>query len=189
MKKTIHTHLARAIVLWLISHPAFSQSTIETIDIINKSDIPVTVTYEECRVHIAYSKYNITPTPVCSEQKTIALSALHGGANYAYITPVALTTNDDDDTKDDENIEISSPLLIIRKISSTLGEQNLLSLEELIKMSQDIEIGNVSKDTLPSLCIGVKGFFESDTTQAPNVLLLDTMGTNKFYCQSSYQAS
>jgi len=167
------------VFLLIISYNVLAESTIETIDIINKSDIPVTVTYEECRVHVNYIEDAITTK--CMEQKTLALSAIHNGISYAYIKPEKLTSKE-------EGTDISGALLIIRKISSSLGEQDFPSLDEVIKISNKIQTEE-SQNALPNLCIGTVDSEGSSWFTTPNVLVLDPMGTSKFYCQGSYQAS
>ena len=65
------------IALNLISYSLVAQNLVSTVDIINNSDIPVTVTYDLCHTEVLKTKSSF----VCTS-KTVSLDAKNIGTNY-----------------------------------------------------------------------------------------------------------
>ena len=160
MKKYIFT-----LCLFIGSH-ALAGETIKSIDIINTSDIPVTVTYEECYMD---SSRNVK---TCSE-KTAVLGNKNSGANYVYI----------DASSQEKQQSVLVKQIAIRKIVSSLGEQDFLSFEDYNRVYKELAENKVL-GVMPNLCVG-----RVDINTGINLIVLDNLGANKFYCGHSYQAN
>ncbi|HAT1766767.1 TPA: hypothetical protein I8Y96_002267 [Legionella pneumophila] len=168
--------------LMLISYCSIAQKSIKTIDIINTSDLSLTVTYNVCHMEhelrrIVYDSirdqylYDFAPPHEnCFEKKAI-LGGINTGTNLIEI----IATDQVKATKVGEK-SIDNAVVYVTKIESSLGMQIFISSYEETKKSEGVgEIG---------LCYGINSRYHSN---GGNVIELDNKGTNKIYCQSSYQ--
>ena len=147
------------ILLTITSCGALAQDY-RTMDVINNSNLPITVTYDECQSEIANGStlYNCT-------EKTSVISKKNSGANF-----ISYPNREENDK--------SPNVWILKKIVSSLGEQDFIfvqtdSLDEYSRLAQDPKKGF-------KICLVMNKSLEglSSTT-----LVLDNFGTNKFHCQ------
>ncbi|OGV48502.1 MAG: hypothetical protein A3F46_03690 [Legionellales bacterium RIFCSPHIGHO2_12_FULL_42_9] len=130
-----------------------------TIDIINDSNIPITVIYDECqseRVGV-----EITPPSNCIENTAILHEKSSGNNFISYANR----------KEKDQNPNV----LIIKKIVSSLGEQNFISFSSFNEINQLYEDDKKSF----KLCYA---FMVPPYSSFNNLVVLDNHGTSKFYC-------
>src|SRR3990167_6118064 len=114
MKKFVFT------LCLFIGFHALAGETIKTVDIVNNSDIPVTVTYDECYMDSS----NVS---ICNE-KTTTLSNKNGGTNYVYI----------DASNQEKQQSALQKEIVIKKIVSALGVQEFLSYADYNKIYKEL---------------------------------------------------
>jgi hypothetical protein len=135
------------------------------MDIINNSDIPITVTYDECQSDS--SSLSEAPTIKNCVEKTTALEQKGSGLNY--LTYQNRKEND-----------ANSNYWILKKVTSSLGEQQFTSFksyEELEKIYMD-HYKNHHEVSLEICTAAVLPKANGGTRH----IILDNLGTNKFYC-------
>ena len=129
-----------------------------SMDIINNSNIPITVTYDECQSDrlpdSSRTLYN------CHE-KTTTLSEKSKGQNFIIYHNRA---------ESDQNPNV----WLLKKIVSSLGEQNFTvfsSFEEYFQMTQE--------DKSFKTCFS---WLEPNISSFSSNVIIDNFGTNSFYC-------
>ncbi|HCD9263670.1 TPA: hypothetical protein NGG10_003238 [Legionella pneumophila] len=172
-------------LLILASQAALAQKTIQSFDIINSSDIPITIEYNVCFTEAELIRIFTDPfkngqetyiygnhKKKC-ENKTSNLNDKNSGDNYLEIqlTEKREPIKIGDIVKGEKNIYIS-------KIISDLGEQDLIGSSE---EANEIFSSPTYDGKALSRCMS-----EGRNT---NMIILDNMGTNKFYCHSSLRAN
>ncbi|ARB91011.1 hypothetical protein A6J40_01885 [Legionella longbeachae] len=173
------------LLLILAFQSALAHKTIQSFDIINSSDTPITIEYNVCftkaeligifsdPIKNGQETYRYgNPKKKC-ETKTSKLNPKNTGDNYLEIqlTEKREPIKIGDIVKSEKNIYIS-------KILSALGEQDLISSSE---EANEIFSSQTYDGKALSRCMS-----EDRNT---NMIILDNMGTNKFYCHSSLQAN
>lgn len=126
-----------------------------TMDIINNSDTLITITYDECQADSPSPSSPFTMKN-CVE-KTTMLRQKGSGSNYLIY-------------HNRKENEASPNLWILKKISSTLGEQQFASFKSFTEFEQMGQEDICYAILLPSL-VG-----------ANRNIILDNLGTNRFYC-------
>lgn len=168
--------------LMLISYCSIAQKSIKTIDIINTSDLSLTVTYNVCHMErelrrVVYDSisnktlYDFGPPQEKCLEKRAIMSGINTGTNSIEIN----ATDQVKATKVGEK-SIENAVIYVSSIESSLGIQSFISSSDDAKKIEGI--GALSR------CYGIN----SDSNgNGGNVIELDNKGTNKIYCQSSYQ--
>jgi len=172
-------------LLIVASHDALAQKTIKTIDIINVSNLSLTVTYNVCHKEAVLQRmfrdsnngqmqyvYG-TPEINCVE-KTTTFDGKNMSKNI-------VTVNADDQIKATKIGEksVGNAEVYVFKVVSQFGEQDFIASEADAKKTREVE----TNGTL-SRCYAVNS---DNNGNAGNVVELDNKGTNKIYCHSSYQ--
>lgn len=158
----------------------FAQKTTKSIDIVNKSDIPITLTYELCHWESIRGVVN-TGKNVCEKEKIIELGGIGTNSNYFSIDTVGGYRAQQTGEKD-----IHSNSVIVTRIASSLGEQEFVSsFNEGSIIDNELSYGDHYGETI-SFCWSNN---EPKSPTSSNVIILDTMGTNKFYCHSLKMAN
>lgn len=150
------------IFLELLAGIAFAQEY-RSIDIINNSDMPITLTYSECQID--YTGTEFSSLYNCTE-KTSDLAAKGNGKNFI---------NYGNRKENNQNPNI----WILKKIVSPLGEQNYISFVSMDERDQKTESDfgkNVDKFCYAWIEDKVK------TNGYARTIVFDNLGTNKFYC-------
>ena len=171
-----------AFFLIMINFSAIAQKTIKTIDIINTSDLPLTVTYNVCHMErelrrIVYDSisnktlYDFGPPQENCVEKQVNISGKNIGMNSIEIN----ATDRIQASKVGEK-SIENAVVYVSSIESTLGVQSFISSADDAKKTEGI--GSLSR------CYGINS---DNNGNGGNVIELDNKGTHKIYCQSSYQ--
>jgi hypothetical protein len=171
-------------LFFVVSDNALAQKTIKTIDVINVSDLSLTITYNLCHnERTLQRKYydsinNITQyvygenEQTCIE-KTNNLSGKNTGKNI-----VKINANDQVKAANIGEKSIDNAEVYVFKITSQLGEQNFIASESDAKKTREDETNGAL-----SRCLGAN----SSNAGGGNVIELDNKGTTRIYCHSSYQ--
>lgn len=177
-------------VLSLMSVSLYAETSEGVFNLINNTEDSITVSYNLCEWTRTFNPIGDTNKPndtnafECTH-KTVTLNAKNSGSNQVEETMgdtglfyrlAKLGNPSDPSYRDTSGTNIKYSFVLIEKITSKYGEQNFMGdYKELIAKT---ELGStINLDiNLPHLC-------KADLHE--NALIMDNLGTDKIFCQST----